>query len=70
MNEDINITIFVPEQDGKKWLLFQEYYQPFSLMADAGVFLIKNGTASLDFDQYGALKTIRRSDVLYSHRHA
>lgn len=62
------VNIILPELEAKKWILFQEYYDAFSLMVDKGVFGIKNGSVSLHFDHLGNLQMIQRADILYSKR--
>ncbi len=63
------VTIFVEPIDVTKWRLFQQYYEPFTVMIDYGVFGVKNGAVSMHFDSQGVLQTIQRADVLYSKRH-
>ncbi len=67
--ESNQVTIYVEAIDVKRWALFQEHYDPFTVMVDAGVFGIKNGNAVLHFDNLGVLQTIERGDILYSKRH-
>lgn len=62
--------IFVEPIDVRKWALFQQYYEPFTVMIDAGVFATKNGSIALNFDSYGTLQNIQRADYLYSRKHA
>lgn len=66
--EPIKIPIFLPNEEAKKFLLFQQYYLPFMLMVEKGVFDQKNATVSLDFDKNGVLRSIRRADFLYTER--
>lgn len=66
---DNQITLFIEPIDVGKWKLFQEYYEPFNVMVDYGVFAVKNGAVSLHFDSQGILQTIQRADILYSKRH-
>lgn len=62
------IAIYIPDEEAKKFLLFQEYYKEFCLLVDAGVFKIRNGSAVIHFDKRGEIKAINRSDILYSSR--
>lgn len=66
--ETENIAIFIPDEDAKKFLLFQEHYDIFTLLLEKGVFTNKNATILLDFDKFGELKSIRRNDFLFSTR--
>lgn len=64
------IAVYIPDQEAAQFLLFQEHFEPFSIMIDAEIFAIRNGSATLHFDSNGTLQTINRSDVLYSKRHS
>jgi len=63
------IAVYIPDSEAQKFLLFQEYFEPFSIMIESDVFSIRNGSAILHFDSNGTLQTINRADVLYSRRH-
>ncbi len=63
------IAVFIPDQEAQQFLLFQQHFEPFSIMIEANLFSIRNGSATLHFDSSGTLQTINRSDVLYSRRH-
>lgn len=62
------IAIYVADAEAQKFVLFQQYYEPFTTMINSGVFTIKNGSATLHFDNNGILQAINRSDILYSRR--
>lgn len=64
-----NVAIFVPDAEATKFLLFQQYYQPISVLIDHGVFMQKNAEIALHFDSNGILQTIQRRDSLYSRKH-
>lgn len=68
-NEIAEVTILLPEEEAKKWMMFQRYYDMFSLMVDRGVFEQKNCSISLHFDHNGILQTIQNSGFLYSRKH-
>lgn len=68
MNNITEVTIILPELEAKKWILFQEYYERFSLLVEKGIFSVKNGSVSLHFDHLGNLQMIQRADVLFSKR--
>ena len=70
INNMEKIAVFVADADAEKFLLFQEYYEPFTAMVDSGVFSIRNGSAIMHFDNDGVLQAINRADVLYSRRHS
>lgn len=65
MNNIHTVTLLLPEEEAKKWLLFQQYYDIFSLMNDKEVFAIRNGSATLHFDPAGKLRSITRADILW-----
>ena len=67
MNKDI--TIFLNEEEAKKFILFQKHFKDFMLLVNKGVFDQKNCAISLHFDQNGTLQTIQRADFLYSRKH-
>lgn len=60
------IPVFIPDADAKKFLVFQEHYDLFTLMLEKGVFKQKNAAITLNFDSNGTLQTIQRSDFMYS----
>lgn len=63
-----DIALYIPNEEAKKFILFQEYYDNFSILVDSGVFMQKNGAVTLHFDANGTIQTIQRADVLYSKR--
>jgi len=63
------ITIFVEPIDVSKWKIFQQHYDVFTVLVDAGVFNTKNGSIALNFDSQGTLQNIQRADFLYSRKH-
>lgn len=69
MNE-VKIPIFIADEEAKKFILFQQYYEKFCLLVESGAFSVKNGSVALHFDKNGDLLTIQRADVLYSKRYS
>jgi hypothetical protein len=63
------IAIYIPDDEAKKFLLFQEHYATFCLLLESGVFGVRNGSVVLHMDKKGLIKAINRTDVLYSARH-
>lgn len=63
------VAIFIPDDEARQFLLFQQYFEPFTTLVDAKVFEIRNGSAVLHFDAEGVLQLVNRSDVIYSRRH-
>jgi hypothetical protein len=64
------IAIYIPDEDAKKFILFQKHYDLFTLLLDKGIFDQKNCAVTLHFDSGGVLKTIQRNDYLYSRQHS
>tara|TARA_R110000868_G_scaffold86958_1_gene243522 strand:- start:11671 stop:11889 length:219 start_codon:yes stop_codon:yes gene_type:complete len=64
------IAVYIPDEEAQKFLLFQRYYEQFSLLVDSGVFDVRNGSVVLHYDKSGGLMAINRADVLYSKRHS
>jgi len=62
------IAIYIPDEEAKKFILFQKHYNLFCLLLEKGVFEQKSGSVSLNFDYNGVLQTIQRSDFLYSRK--
>lgn len=62
------IAIYIPDEQAKKFVIFQQYYEPFSLLLDRKVFEQKNCFVSLFFDQNSVLQSIQRKDYLFSRR--
>lgn len=69
MENKIEVAVYLADPDVHKWMLFQQYYDPFTLLIDRHVFEQRNATVSLDFDHLGILQTIRRNDFLFSRKH-
>ena len=63
------IAIYIPDEEAKLFLAFQEHFETFNLLLDHGVFDVRNGSVTMHMDKNGAIKAINRSDVLYSARH-
>jgi len=58
-------TIFLIPEQAKRFMIFQQYYEPISKMLDVGVFSQRNATLRMYFDHEGTLQTISRDDILY-----
>lgn len=70
MTQPEKIALYVPDEEAKLFLKFQEHYETFCLLHESGVFDVRNGSVTLHMDKEGSIKAINRSDVLYSERHA
>jgi len=62
-------AVLLNEIDSAKFMLFMEHYDNFSLFLERGVFSIRNGSATIHFDNNGSISSIDRKDILYSKRH-
>lgn len=67
--EPTNITIFATDEVARKFVLFQKYFEPISVLIDKRALEQKNCAVTMHFDQNGILQTVQRADVLYSRRH-
>lgn len=62
------IAVFLTNVEAEKFKEFQRYHDTFMLLIDKGVFDVKNGSVTLNFDPFGTITTIHRNDMLYNHR--
>ncbi len=62
------VTIFLSEEEAKKYIEWQKNYATFNLLLEKGVFNVTNGNVVLHFDKFGTLQTIERGDILYMRR--
>ena len=60
------ITIELSELDANDFILFQKHYVQFKQLLDEGVFDIKGGNATIDFDDSGNINRVIRQ--LYSKK--
>lgn len=59
------IAIYIPDEDAKKFLLFQKNYDKFCLLLDHGFFELKNATVEVSFDKEGTLRSIKNHQQVY-----
>ncbi len=69
MVNQLDIAVYLPDEEARKFILFQQYWDSFSIMLERGVFDTKNGGITLHFDHDGTLQAIQRADFLYSRKH-
>lgn len=69
MENKITVAVYIPDEDAKKFLLFQQYYDPFCILLESKFFEQKKATLAVSFDHNGLLQTIQRADFLYSRRY-
>ena len=60
----LTIPIYMTEEDAKKFLLFQKYYNVFRTMDEKGVFDIQYGKATLNFAM-GELQNVVKEEIVY-----
>jgi hypothetical protein len=53
------IPVFVPDEELKIYLLLKQ----------SGVFDVRNGSVTINFDKNGVIGNITRNDCMYSNRH-
>lgn len=66
MPDEVTILLTTPE--AIMFRDFQQFHTTFALLISKGVFDTKNGSVTLNFDSNGQIKTIQRSDFLYSSK--
>ena len=59
------IPVYLPDDEVKKFLVFQEFYDQVMTLVASKVFEQKDCTILLDFDNRGTLMKVRRNDVLF-----
>lgn len=59
------INIDLTEEEATLFVEFQEYYETFTALRNSGVFEVRNGTATLNFDAGGTVTDIDCSFKLY-----
>lgn len=62
------ITIFLAPIDVERFKEFQKHYEIFNLLLEKKVFDQKGAAVTMHFDNQGFLRTVTRSDVLYSDK--
>lgn len=65
MNQTDLIKIELTHGDASMFKKFQEHYDDFQILYEAGVWAIRNGGVWLNFDADGTLTEIKRNDTLY-----
>lgn len=69
MNNEIKkeeTAIYMLPEDAVLFILFQKHYEVFKVLVEKRVFEQKGAQILLHFDNKGVLRTIGRTDVLYS----
>ena len=64
---ETNIQIYLTEEDAKKFILFQKYFETFNFLIEKKVLDQKGATITLNFDKFGVIRSIGRADFLYIH---
>jgi hypothetical protein len=59
------IAIYVPDEEAKKFLLFQQYYDIFNFMLVSGAFEVKKGSVTLNFSDIGRISSIEKKEFVY-----
>lgn len=59
------VTLQLSPQDALLFRSYMENKDTFDLLVKAGVFTIRNGNVTLNFDADGTLTEIKRNDLLF-----
>lgn len=62
---ETTVTILLPELEAKKWLMFQQHYDVFSILVDRGIFDTRNGNVELHFNEHGIVGSIIKHEMIY-----
>jgi len=62
---ETEVTVFLTEEDAKKFILFQKYFKMFNFLLEKKVFEQRGANITLSIDKYGVLHRISRQDTLY-----
>lgn len=65
MNE---IPVFMSASEVERFKLFMRHYNVFQELLEAKVFEVKNGSATMDFNQEGDLMDIKINVVAYKRK--
>lgn len=65
---DNEIKIFLSPFEAEMFKSWQSFHATFELMVKQGVFEIKNGSATIHFDNNGCVQKIERHDSLFDAR--
>jgi hypothetical protein len=65
---DIEVAVYMPDAQAKKFLQFQQFYPQFSLLLEKKVFEQKNASVIMHFDSKGGIQLIERHDFLFNAR--
>ncbi len=68
IQKELKIALFVPDEEAKKFILFQKHYAVFSVLLEQGVFDSKSSSVTLHFDQSGELGAIDKTSHSWNSR--
>lgn len=63
---DNKTLVYLDPETANKFILFQKHYVPFTLLCDSKVFDQKAATIVIKINKDGVIKSIIRTDLLYS----
>lgn len=69
MQKKIEVAVYMPDEEAKMFLLFQQHYPAISILLKSGALDVRNGSVVLHFSPEGELKAVNRADYLYSYQH-
>lgn len=59
------VTVYLNQDEAKKFILFQNYFDTFGILLDAKVFDQRATAITLNIDKQGHIRSIERKDMLY-----
>ena len=62
------VQVDMSEIQAERFVQFQKYYQLFETFLDAGLFELKNGSATLHYDHMGNLQEIDFNQVKFKRK--
>lgn len=59
------ISVFLTKEDSELFIAFQQHHDTFKTLHDTGVFEVRNGSATLNFNSNGTLTDINCNIKVY-----
>lgn len=66
--ETNEVTVYLDQVQASQFILFQQHYDNFVILAESRVFDQRGAAITIHFDKFGVIRTVARADVLYDHR--
>lgn len=62
------VTIFLTTPEAELFKSYQQFHETFALLVRQGVFDVKSGSVTINFDAQGQIGSIERKDTLFNRR--